>query len=80
MTHTDSPTASFYTAATIYNRDKGVDQPRKKPNNKKQQCASHINKAEDGYDVGTHAVEKHPVNILRLKTRSPCKAKHDWLS
>lgn len=45
----------------------------KKQTNQKQ-CASHINKAEDGYDIGTHAVEKHPVNnILRLKQGLPVR-------
>lgn len=52
---------------------KESDQPRKKMT-KKQKCASHINKAEDGYDIGTHAVEKHPVNnILRLKEGLPVR-------
>lgn len=32
-----------------------------------QKCDSNINKAEHGYNIGMHAVDKHPVNnILRL--------------
>lgn len=46
----------------------------KKREKKQAKCAGHINKAEDGYDIGTHAVEKHPVNnILRLKQGLPVR-------
>lgn len=46
----------------------------------KQTYDSEINKAEHGYNIGMHAVNKHPVNnILRLN-RSSCKAKYYQLS
>lgn len=51
----------FSTASTIYNSNIVDNQP------KKQKYDSYINKAEHRYNIGMHAVNKHPVNnILRL--------------